>query len=205
MKKQFLLLILLIGFMAFACDDDAQLKRSVFIEDPDHKGLPKYSELGYNTFGAYYDRKAFTSSEIVPVKVTVTGGETSFSLHGGIDYGGGYYNYYSDDNDMSITLVMSDFVPGTYTDLTELDDVHLDLTNENYSVIIKTESTTEEVQILNGSFHFKKVKNVLVDQVQKQVVLSGTFEFQALRDGEPITVSTGRFDVGVGADNFYNF
>lgn len=204
MKNKILLIIIIAGLAGFACDDDTQLKRSVFIEDPDYEGLPRYSELGYNTFGAYYDRKAFTSTAIVPVKVTVTGGTTSFSLLGGTDYRSSSYNYYN-YTEMSITLVMTDFVPDAYTNLTELDDVNINLTNENYAVIIKRGSEAQEVQILNGKFHFKKVKNVLVDHVQKQVVLAGIFEFQALLNGEPVTISNGRFDVSVGADNFYTY
>jgi len=45
--------------------------------------LPIYSEWGYNTFGAYYDREIFVSNDIsVPAKVSVSNNEMSFILDG---------------------------------------------------------------------------------------------------------------------------
>ncbi len=192
MKNQLIYILLFIGIISSACSDESNLQRSIFVEDPANPNLPKYSELGYNTFGAYYDREAFTSGAIVPVKVIIEDGATIFTLNGDKGY-----------EDMSLALTISDFTPDHYTDLLTLDDTVLDLTDEAYSVVIKTESSEEEIQILNGTFHFKRAQNILVDKELVEIVLSGTFEFQALVNGEPITVSSGRFDVAVGEDNFY--
>lgn len=192
MKK--LILILLTTSLLFSCEDDSVLKDSVFVNDPQNPGLPKYSELGYNTFGAYYDRQSFTSRSGIPVKVSVTDGPTSFMLIGGT---GGY--------SMSLTIQMTDFLPETYSDLIELDDTLLDLEDNAYTVLIRKGDTEYEAEILNGTFHFKHAQNLVVDKSPFGVILSGTFEFQALIDGEPITVSDGRFDVSVYEDNFYTF
>ena len=52
--------------------EDFSLSGTIFIEDPYYPGLPIYSEWGYNTFGAYIDRKPFIStSDDLPIKVIV--------------------------------------------------------------------------------------------------------------------------------------
>lgn len=191
MNKQ-IILLLLTGCLFFGCDDDSTLESSVYVYDAENPGLPEYSELGYNTFGAYYDRQSFTSSSIVPVKVIVTEGVTSFALNG-----------WMAGHEMSITVQMSDFLPEDYTGLLELHDTSLDLEDEDFTVIIEEDGVEQEAEILNGTFHFKRTQNLYVDKELYGVVLSGTFEFQAIVDGDPITVSKGRFDVSVNEDNFY--
>lgn len=192
MNKQLTRFIFLLSCIAFGCSDESQLQQSIYVDDPDNPGLPEYSELGYNTFGAYYDRLAFTSSEVVPVKVMVTEGVTSFVLSGQMDY-----------EDMSITFTMADITPDEYADLIALHDASLDLTDEDYTVVINESGIETEAEILNGTLHFKRAQHLLVDKQLTGIVLSGTFEFQALIDGEPITISSGRFDVSVGENNFY--
>jgi hypothetical protein len=59
--------------------------------------------------------------------------------------------------------------------------------------------------ILSGELTFKRAQNLLVDEKQVEVILSGYFEFKALIDNEPVTISNGRFDVGISPDNFYNY
>lgn len=191
MNKQ-IILLLLTGCLFFGCDDDSALENSIYVHDAENPGLPEYSELGYNTFGAYYDRQPFSSSSIVPVKVIVTEGVTSFALNG-----------WMANHEMSITVQMSDFLPADYTDLIELHDTSLDLEDEDLTVIIEEDGVEQEAEILNGTFHFKRTQNLYVDKELYGVVLSGTFEFQAIVDGEPITVSKGRFDVSVNENNFY--
>jgi hypothetical protein len=109
---------------------------------------------------------------------------------------------------MSITIKMNDFAPVDYTDLIALDQVSIDLTNSNnYSmdIVIEPFVFEESVEILEGTFEFKRAQNLLVDKQQIGVILSGTFEFRVLVNGIPITVSNGRFDVNVGESDFYTF
>jgi hypothetical protein len=67
------------------------------------------------------------------------------------------------------------------------------------------DTSTYAIEILNGTFQIKRAQHLLVDNKPEEVILSGVFEFQALINGEPVTISTGRFDVGVGEGNFYTF
>ena len=59
-----------------------ELKKTIFIEDTAFPGLPIYSELGYNAFGAYFDTGVFRSSIELPVSVRATKGKTSFRFSG---------------------------------------------------------------------------------------------------------------------------
>jgi hypothetical protein len=184
--------ILLTACIAFGCDDESSLDGSIFVNDPVNPGLPKYSELGFNTFGAYYDRQSFTSGSIVPVKVIVEEGVTSFILNG-----------WMMSHDVSLEIQLADFLPENYTDLLDLHNTTLNLEDADYTVVIDQDGTEYEAEILNGTFHFKRAQSLFVDKELFGVILSGTFEFQAIVDGEPITVSSGRFDVSVNQDNFY--
>jgi hypothetical protein len=184
----------------FACSNETELQRSIFIPDPDFPELPQYSEWGYNTFGAYYDRQAFISNNAeVPAKVIQEETKTSFVFTG--QRGLAYERY----NSFSIRIVFADFTPETYDDLMALHDTTLDLTDPAYDVIINNGFEADTATILNGTFQFVRAQHLLVDAVPQEVILSGVFEFQALVNEIPITVSNGRFDVGVGEFNFFNY
>ena len=172
------------------------------IYDEEYPDLPAYSEWGYNTFGAYYDRQVFISNyETVPAKVIVTNNAMSFLLDGQ----NGTYDDYYDYEEMSITFKIQGFTPEKYSDLLVLNDSIFDLTNTTYELIVSIDTINYTAEILSGEFNFKRAQNLLVDEKQIEVILSGYFEFQALVGDKPVTVSNGRFDVGIGADNFYNY
>lgn len=198
MEKQFsTFLLVIITSISLSCSDDSdyELEKSIFVNDPVYEGLPKYSESGYNTFGAYYDREAFTSSAIVPIKVTVTNGETNFTFHGAKGNFRG----------MSMAFTMKDFEPIQYSALISLNNTTLNLIDDTNKVVITNEQGEFEATIIKGTLTFKKTQKLLIDKTQVEVILSGEFEFQALIDNEPITISNGRFDVSVGENNFYKF
>ena len=75
MKKKSIVFVMLLATVIFAsCSrgDDYMISQSVFIEDETNPGLPVYSEWGYNSFGAYWDRAAFVSERYnVPTKIVV--------------------------------------------------------------------------------------------------------------------------------------
>lgn len=60
-----------------------------------------------------------------------------------------------------------------------------------------------EAEILEGELNFKRVQILQVDKKVVEAILSGYFDLKAIINGKPITVSDGRFDVGIGRDNFY--
>lgn len=203
MKKYLFIIISVTIVVASGCTKDNELKKSVFIEDSEYPDLPKYSEWGYNTFGAYYDREAFVSNDNeVPAKIIVTNNLTSFVLTGQ----DGAYSYYSSSNtNMSMTFKISGFLPQNYKQLIALNDTTFDLRNSSYQVLVTIGTVTNTATIIEGGLTFKRAQNLIVDTKQEEVILSGYFDFKALINNEPITISDGRFDVGISSDNFYNY
>ena len=188
--------------LSLACSREYELKESVFIPDTDFPDLPAYTEWGYNTFGAYYDRELFIYTENdIPAKIINTGGKTSFLLKGqkrGSDYSYGY-----NPVTMSISFDLIGFDPKTYTDLLALHDSTIDLTDSRFKMVVTMDTSKHEEQIMTGTLKFIRAQNLFVDMNQVEVILSGQFEYTALVDEEPISITLGRFDVGIGQDNFY--
>jgi hypothetical protein len=201
MKKQlYILSILLIVFAG--CKKENELKKSVFISDPELTDLPAYSEWGYNTFGAYYDREIFVSNNhIVPAKIFVSDSTMSFILDG--QKGESDY-YYGDYKEMTMTFKLSGFSPEQYSNLTVLNDTTFDLKNPLYQVLVSVDTMIYTADIISGNIMFKRAQNLQVDKKQVEIILSGYFEFKALINREPVTISDGRFDVGISPDNFYS-
>jgi len=204
MKKLIIYFPITMLLITAACSDETELKKSVFIPDDVYSDLPAYTEWGYNTFGAYYDMIPFISTESgVPAKMINTGGKTSFLLKGHMSQG--YYYYYDYNNETSLIFDFYSFDPQVYTDLISLDNLTVDLTSSTCRVRVLSDTANYDLNILNGEIVFKRAQNLLVDKKMVEVILSGTFEFQALINDEPISVTLGRFDVGIGKDNFYRY
>ncbi len=195
MRQYPILLFALFFLVATSCKRERDLQTSVFIEDETAPSLPIYSEWGYNTFGAYYDREPFVSSSyLLPFKVIVNGGKTNFIFQG---------NRYG--NDITMTFAINGYLPAEYTDLVDLNGRSYDIKAPALSVTIKEFGVYKTVSILKGNLTFIRAQKLLIDEKQVEVILSGTFELQALIDSMPISISDGRFDMGIGWDNFYNY
>jgi hypothetical protein len=193
--KHSLLIFLLFLFVFTGCKKEIELQKSVFIHDETFPDLPQYSEWGYNTFGAYYDREAFISNDMdVPVKVIVTNDTTLFVFQGE-----------KGSVDMSMKFSIANYSPTNYADLILLNDsiINLDTTICKITVII--DGISYNANILNGNLEFSRAQKLFVDTKQIEVILSGRFEFQAIVNNLPITISEGRFDVGVGQNNFFKY
>jgi hypothetical protein len=204
MKRLILYFPLVLLLISASCSDEAELKKSVWIADEDNPDLPAYTEWGYNTFGAYYERDLFVSNDYtLPSKMINTGGKTSFSLKG--QKGPHGYYYYEPPEEMSIIFDFYSFDPQAFTDLIALNDLTIDLTGPTCVVRVIIDIANYDLEILSGTLVFKRAQNLLVDKKLVEVILSGTFEFQALVDDEPISISLGRFDVGIGKDNFFKY
>lgn len=200
MKTHILLIITLLSILVTACYKDNELKNSIFIYDPENRDLPAYSEWGYNTFGAYYDREIFVSNnKLVPAKVIVTATDFSFLLEG--QKGTSRYNSTLPDMGMSFTL--SSFKATSYADLAQLNDSTINLLNPDCVVSVTIEEKKHSANIIEGKLIFNRVQILQVDKKQVEAILSGHFEFKAIINDKPITISDGRFDVGIGSDNFY--
>jgi hypothetical protein len=194
---------LVIAFLLGACSRDSELQQSIFIPDPVYSDLPIYSEQGYNTFGAYYDRQPFTStSPSVPFKAISTQNKTEFVFTGVL----GAFNAYSGSaTPFSMTLTIANSNPSAFVDLVSWNGVTMDLTDPRYSLSITDESSTYFPQVLNGSFTVNRARMVYVDDQLQEVTLSGVFNFQLIVNQIPVTMSNGRFDMGVDSDNFFSY
>jgi len=194
MKIKYLFLILII---IISCKKDKNLRDSIFIEDVESPGLPIYSEWGYNTFGAYYDREVFISNDKkVPLKIIVTNDTMTFNFFGQL----GNTSY----NNMTMKFYFTNFLPVYYEDLLQLNDTIIYLNNTN-KISINIYGSNVNVTLLNGYFKVDKAQLLFVDTKETEVILSGHFEFQALINNEPIAISDGRFDIGVNQSNFFSY
>lgn len=200
MKSRWLIISILSIFIVTGCKKETELKKSVFMADSEMPELPAYSEWGYNTFGAFYDRQVFRSSDaLVPSKVYSSDTATQLILEGELwadEYGGSY-------SDLSLTITLVGFKPQNYGDLVALNDSAINMKDPRCLVQLSGSFIVEPVNILSGTLYFKRVQNLSVDKQHIEAILSGYFDFQALVNDKPVTVSEGRFDLGIGSDNFY--
>jgi len=200
MKTYLHIILTLISIVLTSCMKENELKKSVFIYDPENIDLPAYSEWGYNTFGAYYDREIFVSNdELVPAKIIVS--DTSFTFL--LDGQKGPFSYYTVYSEMLISFTLSGFMPDSYANLALFNDSIIDLTNSSCHVFVTINDTQYAADILSGKLNFKRVQILHVDKQLVEAIISGYFDFKAVINEKPVTISDGRFDVGIGSDNFY--
>jgi len=69
--------------------------------------------------------------------------------------------------------------------------------------LAKIDTTEYTANILSKELYFKRICNLFINAEQVEVNISGYFDFKALINNEPVTISDGRFDVGIDDDNFY--
>ncbi|MBN2166968.1 MAG: hypothetical protein JW717_11875, partial [Marinilabiliaceae bacterium] len=123
---------------------------------------------------------------------------TTFYFNGSIDNG----NYYSTD-DMLMKLLVPNFKPQDCFDLVQLNDSIIDLKMTDCIVEIKIDNSFIDSKMLKGQFYFKKAQILFVDKEKVKSIISGYFDFQILVDDEPMSVSNGRFDLGIDGSNFF--
>lgn len=126
--------------------EDFDLSETIFIEDPYYPGLPIYSEWGYNTFGAYIDRKPFIStSDDLPAKIIVNSDTLNLILRGRMA---------SENVDLKITI--KGFSPTTYMNLTELDNTTFNLKESGRMVTLKIGDETTVLNLIEGDLEVKR-------------------------------------------------
>lgn len=205
MKPYPVIFTFILLIISSSCSKEYELDKSIYISDKDYPSLPAYTEWGYNTFGALYDREPLVNTNYsVPTKIICTGGKTSFSLKGHLG-GSEYYYYGSNENPIILNFDLLGFEPETLSDLIELNDTIIDLTNPLCKVSMASDTVNYSITVLNGSLNFKRAQNLIVDKQPYEIILSGIFDFQALINNEPTSISMGRFDVGIANDNFFKY
>ena len=180
-----------------ACEkmEDFNLSSTIFIDDPYYPGLPIYSEWGYNTFGAYIDRKPFISTtDDLPVKVIVNNDTTHMIFRGRMGSG-----------NVDLRFSIKGFSPQTYYNLTELDNTAFNLKDSGRAVTLKTGNETTELNLIEGELIIKRVQRLYVDEELSRTIMSGYFNLKTFLNNDPISISHGRFDFGIGYENFFNY
>ena len=185
MKKYvFIAMILLLS----SCAADDEMEQTIFVPDVANSNLPAYTEWGYNSFGAMYERNYFlATNDIVPCKITYQNGIITFSLSGRVSLSNTTLNFSFPVNE---TL-------RNYKDLLALHQKEIDLTDSACEVRMTTNSGTKPLTVLSGKLFFQRVQLLRINEKEDRVILSGTFDLSFLRDKNPETLTEGRFDVGI--------
>ncbi len=194
-KYMYLVLLCPVFFSSCQKMDDFNLSRTVFIEDPYYPGLPIYSEWGYNTFGAYIDRKPFISTDNdLPVKIIVNSDTLNIIMRGKMG-----------SQNVDLKFSIKGFSPATHYDLTSLNDTIINLKDNGRQVILKTGDDSQVLKLIEGEINFNRVQLLYVDEELSRTIVSGYFNLKIFLSGEPVAISYGRFDFGIGYENFYNY
>lgn len=193
-KYVFLALLFPMALASCSKMDDFSLSETVFIEDPYYPGLPIYSEWGYNTFGAYIDRNPFISTSVdLPVKVIVNSDTLNLNMRGRMG-----------SQNVDLRFAIKGFSPLNYFDLTMLDSATINLKDPGRSVVLIIGNQTTELEIIEGELIISRVQRLYLDEVPTKTIMSGYFQLKTFLNNEPIAISHGRFDLGIGYENFYN-
>ncbi|MCL2131253.1 MAG: hypothetical protein FWH36_02170 [Lentimicrobiaceae bacterium] len=195
--KNFCLVLFSIVLLS-SCSRDSEMDRTIFIPDEDNAALPAYTEWGYNSFGAEYERDYFlVSHAIVPCKIVYNRDkQLEFSLQGRL----------RNSQAMTLTFIFSS-VPSmqNYTDLVQLNDLKIDLSGDDCTVKILQDGSETVIEELSGEFHFKRTQLLSIDEKVNRVILSGTFDLQFLQNELPASISDGRFDLGITGKDFFAY
>ncbi|OIP81544.1 MAG: hypothetical protein AUK44_09740 [Porphyromonadaceae bacterium CG2_30_38_12] len=194
-SKFILLLLTLLTVSCSSYEDTFSLQKSIFIADSENPGLPIYSEWGYNSFGAYIDRQVFTSDNSnLPTKIIVNHDTLHLLLKGVMN---GRF--------ASLKFSFVGYPIADYINLTTLNDKTINLKSDSCKVLLTRENVAEDIKIIEGTFTFKRIQNLYVDKEYTKAIVSGVFNLKMFFNNEPTAISSGRFDLGIGYENFYNF
>jgi hypothetical protein len=105
---------------------------------------------------------------------------------------------------MALRFILSSSDVKAYQDLLVFNDTIIDLTGNNVKVEIILNENVENLDISEGKLNFKRSQKVFVDDLEKEIILSGYFNLKYIKNKIPSTMSDGRFDFGVNNENFYN-
>ena len=184
------------GILLSSCSNNDVMDRTIFIPDPEDATLPAYTEWGYNSFGAKYERDYFLASDrIVPCKILYNNNQLQFSLQGIVS---GYKN-------MTLSFIFPFKQISEYKDLVQLNNTVIDLSTNGCTVKISEDGNETLLNIVGGQLYFKRAQLLSIDDEVNRVILSGMFELRFLQNDFPTAISDGRFDVGITKNVFYTY
>lgn len=173
-----------------SCSRESDLKKSIFIPDPDDSRLPAYTEWGYNTFGAYLDREVFIYNDnLIPFVTLANNSITEFQFNGEI-----YENFFTNNDKVSLIIKTSTIHPTKAEDLVALNGKTFQLSTPNFEVYLERNGARSKLSVQQGSLTFQRVQKVFVDRKYTEMILSGYFEISATG---ATSITEGRFDVAV--------
>jgi len=180
--------------LLFSCKKEPVMDRTIFIPDEDDATLPAYTEWGYNSFGAKYDRDYFlVSNAVQPCKITYSNNLLQFALFGIIESSG---------EKMSLTFTFPSPEMRDFKDLVYFDNVKIDM-DSTCEVRMSRNGKDTVLNIVSGELYFQRAQLLSIDDKINRVILSGTFDLQFLQSRFPTYISDGRFDVGITQNYFY--
>jgi len=192
MKRYFLYTVILLALCSCTYD---LLEKTIFIPDENDGNLPAYTEWGYNSFGAEYERWYFFATyDIVPCKVVYQDGILNFTLCGCI---GPTFSFWSNINKINLTFSFPTSTIKDFRDLMILHKKEIDLTDSSCEVVMTIDSQKEVLSVLSGRLNFKRAQLLRLDDKENRVILSGIFNLQFLDEDMPVSISNGRFDLGI--------
>jgi len=197
--KNIAYLILALATALCGCSRESDLKKSIFIPDPDDANLPSYTEWGYNTFGAYINREIFIYSDSqIPLQISVKGNTTVFQLVGKTG------DFLTSKTSTSLSFQVTNVAPTSPEGLDVLNKKVFQLTDPAVEVYLEQNGRRSKLAIRTGTLTFERVQRVTIDRKYSQMILSGYFDISATLNGGLISISDGRFDVGIrDGYNFY--
>ena len=192
MKKYSYLLIIL---LLLSCDEANEMQETIFIPDSSDRNLPAYTEWGYNSFGAMYERQYFFStSSIVPCKIIYGNGTLTFTLSGRI--GPRYSTGANESMTLSISFPCNEPI-NNYRDLLLLHKKYINLSDKSCEIYMIRNSIREDLAGLSGELVFNRTQLLRINDFENRIIISGTFEIMFWRNQMPEIMSNGRFDVGI--------
>ena len=192
MKRYCFFSIILLSM--YSCTYD-QMEKTIFIPDENDSNLPAYTEWGYNSFGAKYERLYFFATrDIVPCKIVYQDGILSFSLCGCTAT---EYSIWYNNDEMTLTFSFPSSTIDNYKNLLTLHEKEFDLTDSSCEVKMIKNYQEENITVLSGHLNFKRVQLLRIDDKDNRAILSGTFDLKFLRGDRPEIISGGRFDLGI--------
>lgn len=197
--KNIAYLILALATALCGCSRESDLKKSIFIPDPDDANLPSYTEWGYNTFGAYINRDIFIYSDSqIPLQISVKGNTTVFQLVGKTG------DFLTSKTSTSLSFQVTNVAPTSAEGLDVLNKKVFQLADPAVEVYLEQNGRRSKLDKPSGTLIFERVQRVTIDRKYSQMILSGYFDISATLNEGLISISDGRFDVGIrDGYNFY--
>ncbi len=173
----------------------------IFIPDEYYPMLPAYTESGYNTFGAMYEKKYFVvTKNIVPFKMQYERGNILMILSGIVKSESSYLQ-----SDMSISFMFPFDECNSYEDLLKLHNTKINLASADCQVKQQIGSYSQDVlNVVEGELFFRRAQNLNIDDQKMAVVLSGTFSIKFKAGSQYFVIKNGRFDLSIN-ENYFTY